>query len=235
MEINENVKKELDNLISEIKTDWKEFFLEEYQQNELKGIFDIISLYEKSYKDIYQIFPPKNLIFNAFNHFNIASTKVVILGQDPYINPDEAMGLSFSCNTKIPPSLRNMYKELGTDLGVDCSSKTGDLSGWANQGVLLLNTALTVLQGKSNSHSKIWRKFTDNIIKMLSERCDNVCFVLWGTNAKSKEKFIDQDKHFIVKGVHPSPLSANRGFFGSKPFSRINEYLRSVGKDEIKW
>ena len=163
--------------------------------------------------------------------------KIVILGQDPYHGPNQAHGLSFSVKPGIqpPPSLRNIYKELHTDIG--CSiPNNGYLKKWADQGVLLLNTVLTVRAGEANSHkNKGWEIFTDKIISKLNERKDPIVFILWGNNAISKKKLITNPQHYIIQSVHPSPLSATRGFFGSKPFSKTNEFLKSINKQEIDW
>lgn len=183
------------------------------------------------------IYPNMYNIFNALHYTSYKDTKVVILGQDPYHGPNQAHGLAFSVNpgVRIPPSLLNIYKELSTDVGCYIPNN-GYLKKWADQGVLLLNTSLTVIAGAANSHSKIgWETFTDHIIKLLNDRLDPVIFILWGNNAKSKERFITNDRHFIIKSVHPSPLSANRGFFGSKPFSKANHILNNIGKTPIDW
>lgn len=185
----------------------------------------------------YSIYPHKEDIFRALNITAYKDVKAVILGQDPYHGPDQACGLSFSVKVgvKIPPSLRNIYRELEDDLGFKIPNH-GDLTKWGKEGVLLLNTSLTVRRGEANSHSKIgWQIFTDNIINLLSERREPIVFILWGNNAIKKEALIDKSRHFIIKSVHPSPLSASRGFFGSKPFSKTNEYLKSLGKDTIDW
>lgn len=185
----------------------------------------------KCLKSGFLIFPPQELVFNCFKFFPLDKTKVVLLGQDPYINVGEAMGLCFSVpnDCKMPPSLRNIYKEIESDLEIKMDFTKKDLTKWAAQGILLLNTALTVIQKNSNIHSKLWQNYTDNIISYISQNGpDGIVFVLWGRNAQSKKKFIDNTKHHIIEGVHPSPLSASRGFFGSKPFSKINELL---GKD----
>ncbi|MFY9286145.1 MAG: uracil-DNA glycosylase [Tissierellaceae bacterium] len=183
------------------------------------------------------IYPDMFSIFNALHYTSYKDTKVVILGQDPYHGPNQAHGLAFSVNpgVRIPPSLVNIYKELQDDLGCYIPNN-GYLKKWADQGVLLLNTSLTVIAGRANSHSRIgWQIFTDKIIQLLNEREDPVVFILWGNNAKSKEELISNDRHYIIKSVHPSPLSANRGFFGSKPFSKTNEILIELGKEPIDW
>ena len=163
---------------------------------------------------------------------------MVILGQDPYHGPDQAHGLSFSVPAsikKLPPSLKNIYKELNADLGLPIAI-TGDLSLWAKQGVLLLNAMLTVEQKNAGSHQKQgWEVFTNRVIELVSEHCENVVFVLWGAYAQKKEMLIDTNKHLLLKGIHPSPLSAHRGFFGSKPFSLINQHLIGSGKAAINW
>ncbi|MBF7071988.1 uracil-DNA glycosylase [Glaciecola sp. MH2013] len=184
------------------------------------------------------IYPPQEDIFAAFELSTPENTKVVVLGQDPYHGPNQAHGLSFSVRkgNKIPPSLRNIYKELASDIPSFSVPEHGDLTNWAEQGVLLLNSVLTVEQGQAHSHKNIgWHKFTDDIIYALSEQFSDLVFILWGGPAQKKEKLINADKHFILKGVHPSPLSAHRGFFGCKHFSRTNEYLRSVNKQRIDW
>lgn len=213
--------------------DWEELLRPEMEKDyyqKLRGF--LIDEYETKtvYPDIYSI-------FNALHYTSYKDTKVVILGQDPYHGPNQAHGLAFSVNKgiRIPPSLRNIYKELSTDLGLFIPNN-GYLKKWADQGVLLLNTSLTVIAHNPNSHSKIgWQTFTDRIIELLNEREDSVVFMLWGNNAKSKEKLISNDRHYIIKSVHPSPFSANRGFFGSKPFSRVNKILDSIGKTPIDW
>lgn len=191
-------------------------------------------------KDEYKtqtIFPDMYDIFNALKLTSYKDTKVLILGQDPYHNVNQAHGLSFSVKPGVvtPPSLLNMYKELRDDLGCFIPNN-GYLVPWAKQGVLLLNTALTVRAHQANSHKgKGWEIFTDNIIKTLNLRDDPVIFILWGNNARKKKDFIDTSKHFVIESAHPSPLSASRGFFGSKPFSKTNEILKSLGKSPIDW
>ena len=184
-----------------------------------------------------QIFPKYEDIFRAFNLVDIEKLKVVIIGQDPYHGTSQANGLAFSVNNncKIPPSLKNIYKELVDDIG--CSiPKNGDLSSWAKQGVLLFNTIFTVVEGKANSHKdKGWELFSDGVIKSISEKREGIAFILWGSQAQKKIFLIDKTKHLIIKSVHPSPLSSYRGFFGSKPFSKVNTYLNSIAKKEISW
>ncbi len=183
-------------------------------------------------------YPPQDLIFNALNTTPLNQTKVVILGQDPYHNIGQAMGLSFSVpqGFKIPPSLKNIYREAEEDLGL-LMPNHGDLTNWATQGVLLLNTVLTVRPHTPNSHKgKGWEFFTDAVINCVSNNMENVVFILWGGKAKAKSNLIDPNKHLILNATHPSPLGANKGgFFGCKHFSITNEYLKSVGKTPIEW
>lgn len=184
------------------------------------------------------IYPPKNLIFNALNTTALSKIKVVILGQDPYHGAGQAMGLSFSVPKVLPkpPSLQNILKELATDLNIPISPH-GDLSYWARQGVLLLNSVLTVEKGLAGSHqNQGWELFTDKIIDVINEKTDNSVFILWGSHAKRKGRYIDTNRHLILTANHPSPLSANRGgFFGSRPFSQANAYLAKHGKTPIDW
>ena len=182
------------------------------------------------------IYPPKEQVFRVFD-LPLKDIKVVILGQDPYHNPNQACGLSFSVNdgVPLPKSLINIYKELHDDLGIK-PAKTGNLEPWFNQGVFLLNAVLTVEKNSPASHSKMgWENFTDYIIENISEKNENVIFVLWGTYARSKNKLIDSAKHKIIESAHPSPLSAYRGLFGSKVFSQINSYLAENGRETINF
>lgn len=188
-------------------------------------------------KSKYTIYPKNRDIFHAYNSMEFHDVKVVILGQDPYHGVGQAHGLSFSVQDGIvfPPSLKNIFKELVDDIGCDYPT-SGNLTKWAEQGVLLLNTVLTVRAGEANSHrEKGWEYFTDATIRAISENLENVVFILWGRPAQMKEKLIDTSKHFILKAPHPSPLSSYRGFFGSKPFSKTNEYLLEHGKTPIDW
>ncbi len=181
-------------------------------------------------------FPPKNQIFRALELTPFEEVKVVIIGQDPYHNDGQANGLCFSVSEKVqaPPSLQNIFKELKEDLGIDRKSK--ELDDWAKQGVLLLNATLTVQAHAANSHQNLgWQTFTDYVIDQISQKREGVVFVLWGSFAQKKLQLIDQKKHFIIKSPHPSPLSSYRGFFGSKPFSKINNYLVSKGQAPISW
>ena len=183
------------------------------------------------------VYPPNSEIFSAFTHTPFDKVRVVILGQDPYHGPGEAHGLSFSVKKgiRIPPSLRNIYKEIQSDLGIDTPNH-GHLVEWANQGVLLLNTVLTVRHKTANSHQKKgWETFTDQAIQELSTRRDNIVFILWGSKAKAKLSLIDQEKHHIIMSAHPSPLAVRHGFFGSKPFSKTNAFLQSIGQTPIDW
>ena len=184
------------------------------------------------------IFPPTELTFNAFNHFDQKDLKVVLLGQDCYHGDGQANGLSFSVNNdrsiKVPPSLRNILKEMNSDLGINRVQT--DFTDLAKQGILFLNCALTVEKGKPCSHLHYWEDYTNDIIKHISEELNNIIFVLWGNFAKQKKKLIDLDKHHILEATHPSPLSANRGgFFNEKHFSKINVILKDLGKEEIIW
>ncbi len=181
------------------------------------------------------IFPPKHEVFNAFRLTPFANVKVVIVGQDPYHGVGEANGLSFSVKdgVKLPPSLKNIYKELYDDLGVPIRT-SGDLSSWARQGVLMLNSTLTVEKDNANSHSNIgWQQFTDDVIRLIDNNKRDVVFILWGNYARSKKALIKNN--YIIESAHPSPFSAYNGFFGSKPFSKCNNYLKSKGLEEINW
>lgn len=183
------------------------------------------------------IFPPGALIFNAFNHTPFDRVRVVIIGQDPYHGPGQAHGLSFSVQqgVALPPSLINIFKEVQSDLGIRMSG-SGDLTPWADQGVLLLNATLTVEMAQAGSHqNRGWEAFTDAAIAALNARREGLVFVLWGSYAQKKGAMIDPEKHLVLKSVHPSPLSAHRGFFGTRPFSKINDYLSSRGEAPIQW
>ena len=196
------------------------------------------TLWEKV-KEEYQTtkcFPPKNQIFRAIELTPFEEVKVVIIGQDPYHNDNQANGLCFSVSDKVtaPPSLKNIFKELEDDLGIKKTSN--ELEMWAKQGVLLLNATLTVRAHKANSHKDLgWEKFTDFIIKEISDKKENVVFVLWGAFAQKKAGLIDASRHFIIQSAHPSPFSVHKGFFGSRPFSKINDFLVSKGKLPIRW
>ena len=186
----------------------------------------------------HKVYPKGSDIFNAFNKTPFDKLKVVILGQDPYHGAHQAHGLSFSVQKGIttPPSLKNIYKELLTDVPGFVIPNHGDLTEWAEQGVLLLNASLTVREGTPGSHQKRgWEEFTDTVIKTISEKKEGIVFILWGAFAQAKAELIDQTKHFIIKSPHPSPFSADRGFFGSKPFSKTNAILEKEGKMAIDW
>ena len=216
-----------------LKNDWNDLLKDEFEKEYYKKLRDFLVNEYKSKT----VFPDMYDIFNALNFTAYKDVKVVILGQDPYHGPNQAHGLSFSVKPPIPapPSLVNIYKELKDDLGCYIPNN-GYLKKWADQGVLLLNTALTVRAGEANSHRKIgWEIFTDKVIELLNERKDPVIFILWGNNAISKEKLITNKWHYIIKSVHPSPLSAARGFFGSKPFSKVNNLLKSIDKKPVDW
>lgn len=216
-----------------LKNDWKIYLNEEFEKDYYKRLRAVL---KKEY-ETKTVYPAMENIFNALHLTSFENTKVVILGQDPYHQKGQAHGLSFSVNKgiKIPPSLLNIYKELQTDLGLYMPNN-GFLEKWAKQGVLLLNTTLTVVESNANSHQNIgWSIFTDKVISSLNEKTSPVVFILWGNNAISKEKLITNKKHLVLKSVHPSPLSANRGFFGSKPFSKTNEFLKLNGLNGIDW
>jgi len=183
------------------------------------------------------IYPDMYDIFNALHYTPYKDVKVVVLGQDPYHGPNQAHGLSFSVKPGVPapPSLTNIYKELESDLGCYIPNN-GHLKKWADQGVMLLNAVLTVQAGQANSHKNMgWEHFTDRIISLLNHREDPLVFILWGRNAQSKQSLINNPNHYIIKSTHPSPLSAHRGFLGSKPFSKANNFLVSIGKEAIDW
>lgn len=211
---------------------WEEIFNNYPKIDELNNMIKEIDQ-QRLTKTIY---PPKEQVFRVFD-LPLKDIKVVILGQDPYHNPDQACGLSFSVNdgVPLPKSLINIYKELHDDLGIK-PAKTGNLESWFKQGVFLLNAVLTVEKNSPASHSKMgWENFTDYIIENISEKNENVVFVLWGTYARSKNKLIDPSKHKIIESAHPSPLSAYRGFFGSKVFSQINSYLAENDRETINF
>lgn len=220
---------------SKIPENWLFYFKNEFNKPYFKNLDNLI---EKDKNEGKVIFPPKDLIFNSLILAPFNELKVVIVGQDPYHGENEANGLSFSVNEgiKIPPSLRNIYKELETDIIGFEKPNHGNLQNWAMQGVLLLNTSLTVVKDQANSHSKIgWQQFTNKIIETISNYKKNIVFILWGNNAQEKKEFINPNKHLIIQSAHPSPLSASRGFFGSKPFSKANDYLIANNKTPIDW
>lgn len=215
-----------------LNNDWDELLKDQFDAEYYQKLREFLKEEYSSTK----IYPPMDYIFSALKETSYKDTKVVILGQDPYIKEGEAHGMSFSVNkgVRVPPSLRNIYKEIIEDIGGTMPAH-GNLIKWADQGVLLLNATLTVRQGKSNSHKgKGWEKFTDNIIKLLNEKEEPVVFMLWGNNAKAKESLITNPKHLVLKAAHPSPL-AGGAFFGSKHFSQANKFLESNGIKSIDW
>ncbi|PHR47701.1 MAG: uracil-DNA glycosylase [Fluviicola sp.] len=218
----------------DIEESWKSKLSEEFEQAYFKNLAKFI---RTEYKEN-QCFPPGKLIFSAFNHCPLSKLKVVIIGQDPYHGPGQANGLCFSVNNEVPhpPSLINIFKEIESDIGKPVPN-SGNLERWADQGVLLLNATLTVRAHSAGSHQKKgWEKFTDAVIKTISEEKEGVIFLLWGGFAKSKTKLIDSSRHYILTSGHPSPLSANRGFwFGNKHFSKANQILSNNGKKPIIW
>ena len=220
-------------MIESLCTSWGKFLKNEFQKDYFKKLSEFIEIERQSQI----VFPPLELTFAALNITSHEKVKVVILGQDPYHNYNQANGLSFSVRNgvTIPPSLKNIFKELQSDLGYKIPT-LGNLELWAKQGVLLLNTTLTVRAHQPGSHQKKgWETFTDKIISLISQKHEHIVFILWGNFAHQKVKLIDEKKHFIIKSVHPSPFSARNGFFGSKPFSKCNEYLTSVNKENIDW
>lgn len=216
-----------------VSKSWDKVLGEEYKKD---YFVNMMTYLKKEYQNK-EIYPPKNYIFNALRITSYEDVKVVILGQDPYHGEGEAHGLSFSVQEgiKFPPSLQNIFKELKNDLNFE-APETGDLTLWAKEGVLLLNSILTVEKDKAASHSKLgWEAFTDEIIKQVNEKNTPVVFILWGNYARSKKALITNKQHFIIESVHPSPLSASRGFFGSKPFSKTNKFLKEHNMEEINW
>ena len=217
-----------------IASSWQNVLSDELHKEYVSRLDDFIKSEEAQGKIIY---PQRSLIFNALNLTPLNSVKVVVLGQDPYHGEGQAHGLSFSVEKgmRIPPSLRNIYKELQTDLGCEMPEH-GNLTAWAEQGVLLLNSVLTVEQAQAASHkNKGWEQFTDHLIDVINEHCENVVFLLWGAYAQKKGQQIDQSKHLVLMSAHPSPLSARRGFIGCQHFSKANEYLAQHGAKTIDW
>jgi len=212
---------------------WQDIIKDEQSKDYYKKLQEFL---EQEYKTK-KIYPSKDKLFKAFDLCKYEELKVVILGQDPYHQPSQAQGLAFStpASIKNPPSMVNIIKEVISDMG-DCEVLDGDLTPWAKQGVLLINTVLSVEDSKPNSHkNKGWEKFTDNIIKHISENKKDIVFILWGAGAIKKTKIINETKHHIITSPHPSPLSSYRGFFGSKPFSKTNNFLKSINKEQIIW
>ena len=216
----------------EFHNDWDNVLKEEIKKDYFINLLNTVNVLYNT-KTIYL---PKKDVFNAFR-LSYNDIKVVILGQDPYHGEGEAHGFAFSClKTPIPPSLKNIYKELKTDLNIEKDMLDGNLLPWVKQGVMLLNTGLTVEKDKPNSHKDLgWHTFTDSVIQKLNEREKPLVFILWGNNAREKKKYITNPQHLIIESAHPSPFSANNGFFGSRPFSRTNEFLKKNKINPIKW
>lgn len=218
----------------QMEESWKEVLEAEFSKTYFQQIVTFLKV-EKSQKKV--IYPPGQLIFNAFNTTPFHKVKIVLLGQDPYHGAGQAHGLCFSVpsGVKPPPSLVNIFKELKTDVGMPIPA-TGDLTSWARQGVLLLNAALTVRAGEANSHAMLgWSEFSNTVIRTLSEQRTGIVFLLWGRYAQEKQVLIDETKHFVLKAAHPSPLSAHNGFFGCRHFSKTNELLVRQGLEPINW
>lgn len=216
-----------------LKNDWQNILQDEFKQD----YYLALRAFLKEEYNNQTIYPPMEDIFNALHYTSYENTKVVIIGQDPYHGPNQAHGLSFSVQhgVRTPPSLKNIYKELHADLGYPIPTH-GNLTEWAEEGVLLLNTVLTVRQREPNSHKgKGWENFTNKIIEAVNQKQEPVVFILWGRHAQEKEALIINDWHKIIKSPHPSPFSANRGFFGSKPFSQANAFLKEAGRVPIDW
>ena len=217
----------------QIEESWKEALMPEFSKDYFIRLTDFV---RKEYHET-TVYPPGKLIFNAFNLCPFDKVKVVIIGQDPYHGPGQAHGLCFSVNDGIqpPPSLVNIFKEINSDLGKPIP-QSGNLTRWAEQGVLLLNATLTVRAHQAGSHQRRgWEEFTDAVIRKLAEEKSNLVFILWGSYAQKKGAFIDRNKHLVLTSVHPSPLSAYNGFFGNHPFSLANDYLVKNGKTAIDW
>lgn len=216
-----------------LKNDWSALLEDQFQQDYFVRLREFL----KNEYATNVVYPDKYDIFNALHYTPFENVKVVILGQDPYHGPNQAHGLSFSVKPGVPqpPSLKNIFKELQSDLGHDIPNH-GYLVDWAKQGVLLLNNVLTVRAGQAHSHKGMgWEMFTDHVIQTLNQKPTPVIYVLWGAAAQKKQALIDTSKHYILKSPHPSPLSAHRGFFGSKPFSKTNQILKELGLGEINW
>lgn len=216
-----------------IEPTWKKVLEKEFEEDYFKQLAEFV----KSEYKVATVYPPPQFVFRAFELTPFDKVKVVILGQDPYHGPKQANGLAFAVNNSIPlpPSLQNIYKEIESDLKVK-PKVDSSLENWAKQGVLMLNATLTVRAHMAGSHqNKGWEKFTDAVIKVLSEQKKNLVFVLWGSYAQKKGQVIDENKHLVIKSVHPSPLSAYNGFFGSAPFSQCNAYLIFNDKEPIEW
>jgi uracil-DNA glycosylase len=216
-----------------LTTDWDHILASEFSQPYWRALQNFVS----NERSLFQVFPPSEKVFTALELTPFAQTQVVILGQDPYHEPGQAHGLAFSVQqgTRIPPSLRNIYKELAEDTGCPIASH-GDLTAWAQQGVLLLNTTMTVRAGQATSHQGHgWEQFTDQIIRELNNKTEPIVFILWGASSRKKATLINQQRHVVIESAHPSPLSARHGFFGSRPFSRANALLKENGREPINW
>jgi uracil-DNA glycosylase len=219
----------------QIEDSWKQVLKQEFSKPYFQQVVTFLKT-EKLQKKV--IYPPGSLIFNAFNQTPFNNVRVVILGQDPYHGPGQAHGLCFSVQDGVqpPPSLINIYKEIEADIGVGMSPRYGNLTKWAQQGILLLNAFLTVRANEPASHSKIgWEEFTNSVIKKISDEKKGVVFILWGKFAQQKQELIDETKHFVLKAAHPSPFSADKGFFGCRHFSKTNELLIKQGFEPIDW
>lgn len=219
--------------MTKIGNDWDIMLRDEFDRPYFKQLENFLT----EERARYEIYPPQEDVFNALRYSSFQDTKVVILGQDPYHEPGQAHGLCFSVNkgVTIPPSLVNIYKEIENDLGIKMPGH-GYLADWAKQGVLLLNTVLTVRRGQANSHKgKGWEIFTDRIVEILNQRQKPMVFILWGANAKSKTELITNKEHMVITGAHPSPLSAWKGFFGGRYFSKANRYLEMTGQEPVDW
>lgn len=216
-----------------LESEWQEALKEECEKDYFCQLIDKVEAEASEH----EIFPPLEEVFSAFHYTPLSKVRIVILGQDPYHEKGQAHGLCFSVQkgVKIPPSLVNIYKELQSDMGYDIPTH-GYLVEWAKQGVLMINTVLTVQEGKANSHQKIgWELFTDEVIRVVN-RCEQpIVFILWGKPAQMKKRMLDNPNHLILEAPHPSPLSSYRGFFGSKPFSQVNKFLNDQGYEEINW
>jgi len=220
--------------MNQIHPSWQLYLAEEFEKAYMKELLGFLKEEKAKGKNI---FPPEDQVFSAFALTPFDQVKVVVIGQDPYHGAGQAHGLSFSvgAGVKIPPSLMNIYKELKNDLGLQPPTH-GSLLDWAKQGVLMLNAVLTVEEGKAGSHHKRgWEKFTDKVIEILNREKKHLVFILWGSPAQKKAQHVDDQKHLLIKSVHPSPLSSHRGFFGSKPFSKTNEYLHQHHLEPIHW
>ncbi len=216
-----------------IEQSWEKILQQEFE----KEYFNNLVSFVKTEYSQHTIYPPGNLIFNAFNLCPFDKVKVVIIGQDPYHGPGQAHGLCFSVKDGVtfPPSLRNIFKEINNDLGIEIP-KSGDLTRWAEQGVFLINATLTVRAHQAGSHQKKgWETFTDAVINLIAQKKENIVFILWGAYAQKKAEMIDPNKHLILKSVHPSPLSASRGFFGNHQFSLTNQYLAEHNIEPVNW